>query len=155
MLRSFDFDGEQVRRCPLNKALNTYWNDQHLRNQRVASRALPSMDIPGRALTRELIGTPAEVRRRGGLIPSWVVFGMIILSAFALCVTVNMRTHAERISSAAQYEKVSSDVDRLRRANAALESEVRDLKSNPRAIEMAARERLNMVRPNEIIVPIR
>jgi cell division protein FtsB len=137
----------------LNKAANTYWVDDRLRAQRVATRALPSL-APARELSREIIGTRTEVRRRGGVIPSWVVFGMIILATFALCVTVTMRTRAEMRVASQQHEKLSVDVETLRHTNAALKQEVSSLRSDSRAIETAARTRLNMVRANEIVVPV-
>ncbi|HYE65592.1 MAG TPA: septum formation initiator family protein [Pyrinomonadaceae bacterium] len=137
----------------MNKAVNTYWVDDRLRTQRVAARALPTL-MPARDLSREIIGTRTDVRRRGGLIPSWVIFGMIILATFALCVTVTMRTHAEMRAASQQYEQMNADVEMLRSSNAALELEVRRLRTDPRAIESAARTRLNMVRPNEIVVPV-
>jgi cell division protein FtsB len=65
-----------------------------------------------------------------------------------------MRTHAERAAATQQFERMSSEVNNLRNGNAALASEVGRLRSDPRAIEAAARERLKMVRSNEIIVPI-
>jgi cell division protein FtsB len=138
----------------LNKAANTYWVDNRLRAQRVATRAIPSLSSPARDLSREIIGTRTEIRRRGGLIPSWVVFVTIILATFAICVTVTMRTHAERGAAALQYERINSEVETLRNNNAVLASEVKHLRSDPRSIESASRERLRMVRANEIIVPI-
>jgi cell division protein FtsL len=136
----------------LNRVANTYWDDR-LRAQRVATRALPSL-APVRDLPVELVGTRTEVRRRGGIIPSWTIFVAIILATFALCVTVTMRTRAEVRAASVQYEKMSTDVEALRNNNASLEQEVKRLRHNPRAIESAARARLNMVRANEIIVPV-
>jgi cell division protein FtsB len=52
------------------------------------------------------------------------------------------------------YVKIQTDVQTLRTSNIALRAEVQQLRSNPRAIESAARTRLNMVRDNEILVPI-
>ncbi len=138
----------------MNKAANTYWIDNRLQAQRVATRALPDLASPARELSREIIGTRTEIRRRGGLVPSWVAFVTIILATFALCVTVTMRTHAEMRSASQQYEKISSEVVTLRNTNATLASEVNHLRNDPRYIESAARERLKMARANEIIVPI-
>jgi cell division protein FtsL len=138
----------------LNKAANTYWVDNRLRAQRVATRALPSLASPARDLSWEIIGTRTEIRRRGGLVPSWVVFVMIILATFALCVSVTMRTHAEMSAASQQYQMINSEVETLRNSNAALASEVKRLQSDPRSIESAAREQLKMARVNEIIVPI-
>ena len=137
----------------MNKAANTYWVDDRLRAQRVAARALPSL-APARDLSREIIGTRTEVRRRGGIIPSWVVFGIIILATFALCATVTMRTRAEMHSASQQHEKIKSDVEALRHSNGTLEQEVSSLrKADRKVIETEARTRLNMVRANEIVVP--
>lgn len=137
----------------MNKAANSYWIDERLRGQRVAARSLPAissaLDLP-----REIIGTRTEIRRRGGIIPSWVLFATIILATFALCLTVTMRTHAEMRAASEQYERINTDVEKLRSTNAQIETEVRRLRSDPRAIEAAARARLNMVRDNEIIVPV-
>ena len=137
----------------MNRVANTYYWDNRLRAQRVASRALPNL-APVRDLPAEIIGTRTEVRRRGGIIPSWTVFAIIILATFALCVTVTMRTRAEMRVASEQYQEINTDVERLRNNNAAIEQEVKRLRSNPRAIESAARARLNMVRANEIIVPV-
>jgi cell division protein FtsB len=137
----------------LNKAANSYWIDDRLRAQRVAARSFPAvtsaLDLP-----REIIGTRTEIRRRGGIIPSWVLFATIILATFTLCVTVTIRTHAEMRAASDQYERINTDVEKLRGVNAQLETEVQRLRTDPRAIEAAARTRLNMVRANEIIVPV-
>ncbi|MGA9995500.1 MAG: septum formation initiator family protein [Pyrinomonadaceae bacterium] len=137
----------------MNRAANTYWTDDRLRAQRVSTRATASLE-PVREISREIVGTRTEIRRRGGLVPSWVLFGMIIMATFALCLTVTMRTHAEMRTASGQYEKINADVESLRSANATLASEVHRLRTDKRAIESAARARLNMVRANEIIVPV-
>lgn len=105
-------------------------------------------------ISREIIGTPAEVRQRGGVIPAWVIFGMIILAAFAICVAVTMRTRTRMSLASQQYVRMQTDVEGLRNANQSLRVEIERLKTDPRAIEVAARSRLNMVRANEIVVPI-
>jgi cell division protein FtsB len=53
-----------------------------------------------------------------------------------------------------QFVRMQSDVQTLRDTNNLLRFEVEQLRNNPRAIESAARKRLNMVRSNEILVPI-
>jgi cell division protein FtsL len=79
---------------------------------------------------------------------------MIMLATFSVCVTVTIRTHGEATAASSQYVKVQQDVDALRRGNAVLQSEIRRLSSDPKAIESAARSQLNMARANEIIVPV-
>lgn len=53
-----------------------------------------------------------------------------------------------------QYVRMQSDVEGLRNANQNLRREIDQLRNDPRAIEAAARSRLNMVRANEIVVPV-
>ena len=137
----------------MSKLANTYWVDERIRSQRVAPRtgatvsSMPQISI-------DIIGSRTEVRRRGGLVPSWVVFGMILLATFAVCLTVNMRTYAKFQSAAQQFSAMESDVEALRNVNQSLKSEVERLRKDPRTIEAAARARLNMVRSNEYVVPV-
>jgi cell division protein FtsB len=107
-----------------------------------------------RELSLDIIGSPVEVRRRGGLIPAWVIFGMIILATFAICVAVTMRTRTKMSLASQQYVRMQTDVEGLRNANESLRLEIEQLRSDPRTIEAAARSRLNMVRANEIVVPV-
>jgi len=137
----------------LNKAANTYWTDSRLNAQRPAARPL-TLAAPARELSRELVGTRAEVRRRGGLIPSWAVFTMIMLATFALCVTVTMRTHAEMRGAEQKFSQMRTEVQALSNTNDSLRREAERLQNDPRAIEAAARARLNMVRANEFVVPV-
>ena len=53
-----------------------------------------------------------------------------------------------------QYVRMQSDVEGLRNANQTLRKEIEQLRNDPRTIEAAARSRLNMVRANEIVVPV-
>ena len=137
----------------MNKVANSYWTDSRLAAQRPASRGL-SLPLSAAELSRELVGTRAEVRRRGGIIPSWVVFTMIMLATFALCVSVTMRTHAQMLGAGQRYAQMDADVQSLRNSNESLRHEVERLRKDPRAIESAARTRLNMVRANEIVIPV-
>jgi cell division protein FtsB len=135
----------------LSKVANTYWVDERIRAQKVVPRAASVVSV--REVSLDLIGARADVRREG-LIPSWVMFGMILLAAFAVCITVNMRTRTKMITATEQYALIQTDVEALRNANKTLEQEVNQLRNDPRAIEAAARSRLNMVRSNEIVVPV-
>ena len=137
----------------MSRVINTYWVDERIRAQRVAPRvASPLASM--RELSLDIIGSPAEVRRRGGLIPAWVIFGMIILATFAICVAVTMRTRTRMFLASQQYVRMQTDVEGLRNANESLRLEIEQLRSDPRTIEAAARSRLNMVRANEIVVPV-
>ena len=137
----------------MSRVANTYWVDERIQSQRVAPRDASAL-APMRAVSLDIIGTRTEVRRRGGIIPSWVMFGIVILTMSAVCVTVAMRTRARMNLASQQYLKMHSDVEALRSSNQVLRTEVEQLRNNPRAIEAAARSRLNMVRANEIVVPV-
>ena len=138
----------------MSKVANTYWVDERIRSQRVLPRSANASLASVQQISAEIIGSRTEVRRRGGIIPSWVVFSMILLATLAVCVTVNMRTRAKFQVAAQQFSVMQSDVETLRNINESLKAEVEQLHSDPRAIESAARARLNMVRNNEYVVPI-
>jgi cell division protein FtsB len=137
----------------LSRVINSYWVDERIRAQRVVPRA-SSPFASVREISLDIIGTPAEVRRRGGVIPAWVIFGMIILGTFAICVAVTMRTRTRMSVASQQYVRMQTDVEELRNANQSLRVEIEQLRSDPRTIEAAVRSRLNMVRANEIVVPV-
>lgn len=137
----------------MNKAADAYWTDSRLAAQRPAARPFP-LAVPAAELSRELIGTRTEVRRRGGIVPSWVIFATVVLATFALCLSVTVRTHAEMRAAGQRVEQVQTDVQSLRNTNESLRREVQRLRSDSRAIESAARSRLNMVRPNEVVIPV-
>lgn len=137
----------------MSKVANTYWVDERIRAQHVAPRTNSSL-ASVQQVSIEILGTRTEVRRRGGIIPSWVVFGMILLATLAVCVTVNMRTRAKVQIAAQQHTAMQTDVESLRTVNQSLKTEVQKLRSDPRTIELAARNRLNMIRSNEYVVPV-
>ncbi|MEA2206609.1 MAG: hypothetical protein QOE77_3385 [Blastocatellia bacterium] len=137
----------------MSRVINSYWVDERIRAQRVVPRASTSF-ASVREISQDIIGTPAEVRRRGGIIPAWVIFGMIILATFSICVAVTMRTRTKMSLASQQYARLQSDVDGLRNSNQSLRQEIQQLSTDPRTIEAAARTRLNMVRANEIVIPV-
>lgn len=137
----------------MSKVANSYWVDERIRAQRVAPRASSSL-ASVQQISIDILGTRTEVRRRGGIIPSWVVFGMILLATFAVCVTVNMRTRAKVQIAAQQLNAMQTDVEVLRNINQSLKADVQRLRTDPRTIELAARAHLNMVRSNEFVVPV-
>ena len=133
---------------------NPFWTDARLATQRPAERAftLPSPAIEAGV---ETVGTRAVARRRDISVPSWVFFCTIMLATFAVCVTVTMRADAAMHGAAQRYEQMSTDVGQIRDTNETLKREVERLRSDPRAIETAARARLNMLHPNEVVVPLK
>ncbi len=133
---------------------NPFWIDERLATQRPAVRAL-SLPSPALEAGAEAFGARAAARGRDFSVPSWVVFCMIMLASFAVCVTVTMRADAAMRGAAQEYRQMSSEVEKISETNTALRQEVERLRKDPRAIEAAARTRLNMVHPNEVVVPLK
>ena len=80
---------------------------------------------------------------------------MVLLASLAICSTVITRTRAELKASSLQYGRMAAEIDTMRRSNAALQTEIHRISSDPRMIESAARSRLGMVKPDDIVVPIK
>jgi len=118
----------------------------------VTARTLPALPrVP--EVPREFVNDAiAVVRRHAGFVPPWVVFGMVLLGTLAVCATATMRARVELQNSFAQHQRIINDIGDLRKGNAALRAEVVGLQTDANTIEAAARSRLNMVRPNEIVV---
>jgi cell division protein FtsB len=134
-------------------AANLNWNDSRLDAQRPVARAF-ALPSPAAETVVGVVGTRANARRREFSIPSWVVFSMLMLATFAVCVTVTMRTHAARGAAEQKYLQMETEVQTIRDRNASLRHDVERLRTDKKTKEAVVRERLNMVRANEIVVPL-
>lgn len=134
-------------------AANPYWTDSRLAAQQPVARAL-TLPSTSQVTSPDAVVSRPGVRRRGLMIPSWVIFCTIMLATFAVCVTMTMRTHAKMLSAEHEFGQMSTDVQKIRGQNEALKQEVNRLTSDRRAIETLARESMNMVRANEVVVPL-
>ena len=130
----------------MNSVGNTYWLSNRPVNQRVAAQALPSRELSSKWLSA-MVGWFR-------LLPSWILLAMILIATLGICSTVIMRSRAEVRASSTEYSRISSEIDSMRRSNASLQVEIRRIASDPSTIESAARERLGMVRPHDVVVPI-
>jgi cell division protein FtsB len=128
---------------------NTSWLAGRQVTQRVAVQQLPA--LPFSSISQPIVGT---ARRAIAYIPSWVFLAMILLAAVGVCSTVILRSRTQLRLAETQYGRMSSDIELIRRSNLALQSEIRRMSSEPATIESAARVRLGMVRPGDIVVPI-
>lgn len=133
----------------MNKVASSYWVDARFTARNSATHTFaPATTTGARAATR----SRAKARRAN--VSSFAVFGMVIVTMFALCLTVTLRTHAEAQTAASHHASVNAEVEALRDTNTELLRRVEQLRTDPRAIETAARERLGMVRPSDVIVPV-
>jgi cell division protein FtsB len=133
----------------LNRVSNTYWLSTRPGPQRVAAQPLPAISI--REVSRYFIPTTVG---RIGLVPSWVLLGMVLLATLGICGAVIMRTRAESRASLLQFQQMNGEIDAVRRVNDSLRLEIRRMTNDPNIIESAARTRLGMVRPNDVVIPI-
>ena len=133
---------------------NPFWTDARLATQRPAVRAF-TLPSPALEAGAEAVVTRAGARGRAFSIPSWVFFCTIMLATFAVCVTVTMRADAALRGASQKYEQMNTDVEKVRETNDTLRRQVERLREDRRTIEAAARSRLNMVRPNEVVVPLK
>jgi cell division protein FtsB len=101
-----------------------------------------------------LVGTPSEVRRRGGVIPSWVPLTAVGLALVMLCFSAAIRTRAALNEAKTRFETEAARVEQIRNGNAALQAELKRLAEDPAAIAEAAHQ-YGMIRPNEKMVMLR
>ena len=133
----------------MNSSGTTHWLSARTINQGLVAQGFPSFEDS--AESRSLISTAiASIIA----IPGWVILGMVLLATVGICATVIVRTRAELAASALQYQRMTNEVAVMRRTNDSLQTEIKRMTSDPRAIETSARVRLGMVRPTDIVVPI-
>ena len=99
---------------------------------------------------RDLITVGVRVTR----VPFWAFFATVMLAATAVCATVILSTHNQLTVASSENQRMAAQLTSLRQANQRLEVDVRRITSDTSAIEVAARERLGMVRPTDVVVPI-
>ena len=128
---------------------NTEWLRNRAPRYSVAAQALPVTSA--RESTREIVLPAIQWIT---LLPSWTLLAMIVLAATAVCATVIVKARSEFQSSSIQRDQMVSEIDSLRRMNGSLELEIRRLTNDSHTIELAARERLGMVMPSDIVVPV-
>lgn len=149
----------------MNKVVNTYSLNNRLAANRPTSFAAATaarpvngtsqrktpVYLPGRAEARERVARRAAARKNN-LIPTWIIFVLIVALTFALCAILNVKIRSEMHEEQHQQRLLQSEIEQLQINNSALADEVHRLQSDPATIERAARERLNMVAPGERVL---
>lgn len=133
----------------MNHAANSSW----LRSRQLMTMTTESPVTLG-WLTRSPQMVDRAVTNAVTLLPSWVYLGMILVAAVGICLTVNYRGHNQLSSAERQFNQMRTEIDAFRRSNASLETEVLRITTEPASIESAARARLGMVRPTDVVVPL-
>src|SRR5581483_3054701 len=138
-----------TRRCFLDNAKTIGWLTNRATIYDLATQSVPTSRAA--ASPREILGTAATALN---LFPSWAILAMILIATTAVCCTVIARSQAEFSASVSQHQHMASEIDSLRQANQSLQVEITKLTNDSHTIELAARQRLGMVRANDIIVPM-
>lgn len=133
----------------MNRVTNVYHQNARQLNTRVTAQELHAPTF--RTHSRTVDGVARDAL---AFVPSWIYLGMVVLAAAAICVTVNLRGHAELQSAETQFQRIAFDIESLRRTNSDLQVAVFRINSEPAIIERTARARLGMVRPTDIVVPM-
>jgi cell division protein FtsB len=99
---------------------------------------------------RPVTAAVSPVRRR--TIHLLLVFVTLVLVVDAL---VGDKGLMQTIRARRQYREVTASLDDLRRRNAGLRENIRQLREDPAAIEALARKELGLVRPGEVLFIIK
>ena len=100
------------------------------------------------------VGDLMTVGVRVTRVPFWAMFATVMLAATAVCATVILSSQNQLRVASNEYQRMTAQITSLRQSNQRLEGDVRRITSDTSAIEVAARERLGMVRPTDVVVPI-
>lgn len=133
----------------MNHAANSSW----LRSRQLMTRT-PASQVPLATFAQYSRTLDRTITSSIKLLPSWVYLAMILVAAVAICLTVNLRGHNQLTAAQRQFSQMETEITALRRANASLQTEVLRITTEPATIESAARARLGMVRPTDIVVPL-
>jgi cell division protein FtsB len=88
-------------------------------------------------------------------LPGYVWLAMIIIAAAALSFGTIARARGEMRQARTAHAQAHAQVKLVESANELLKSRLQNLQQDHRAIERAAQDRLNYVRPNEVVVSTR
>ena len=136
----------------MNRLVSNSWPTRRPTQAVIAQR--PGY-FPSREIYRSVAPSIAAIGRSFALLPSSLMLIMILVASSAICWAVIARSQSEFQSSYSQYGRMVSDIEAVRRSNATLQIEIRRLESEPTMIETAARRKLGMVKPTDIVVPRR
>jgi cell division protein FtsB len=127
---------------------NTDWLLNRAATRPAVAQRIAVLGNPG-LTARDFVLPVVESAR---LIPSWVILATVLIATAAICGTAVIRARAELSASFAQSQQVEAEIRNLREANQSLQRDIQRLTKDPSAIELAARERLGMVKANDIVI---
>ena len=123
-------------RCCLSQVLNTYWDE---RIERIGAAEKTNPIVKRRVRARRLLDA---------------VILTIILAAAATCVSVYTRARGELEAAMMKHQAAGEKVDDLTIKVQKLERDVKQLRTDPRVIELFARQRFGFVRAGDVVIKI-
>jgi cell division protein FtsB len=92
---------------------------------------------------------------RGLYIPNSVWLVMIMVAALAISVSTALRSREQARNAQISYEQTADRVVQMQAENQRIRDRIKQLREDPRAAELAARDQLNYLRPNEVAVKLK
>lgn len=92
---------------------------------------------------------------RGLYIPNSVWLVMIVVAALAISVSTAIRAREQARSAQISFDQTSERVKLMQVENQRIRERIKQLREDPRAAELAARDQLNYLRPNEVAVKLK
>ena len=92
---------------------------------------------------------------RGLYLPNYVWLVMIMIAALAISVSTALRAREQARNAQVSYAQTADRVAQMRAENERIRQRIKQLREDPRATEIAAREQLNYLRPNEVAVKLK
>ncbi len=84
----------------------------------------------------------------------WLAAAMLLVIPFLINEVAGQSGYLARREQRRQIEALTSDIERLQEEHGQLSGQIRDLRSDPAAIERYAREQLHLARPGEPVVTL-
>lgn len=88
-------------------------------------------------------------------IPGYVWMAMIVIAALAISISTAMRAREQARNAQASYQQTAERMRLMQAENEQIRTHIKQLKDDPRATELAAREQLHYVAQNEVAVKVR
>ena len=120
----------------MSQALNTYWDE---RVERIGAAEKTNPIVKRRVRAQRLLDA---------------VILTIILAAAATCVSVYTRARGELDAAMMKHQAVGGKVDDLTIKVQKLERDVKQLRTDPRVIELFARQRFGFVRAGDVVIKV-
>ena len=113
----------------------------------------PTPAAERRPRVRQRLRTPLEAQQWRRKMTAYALYAV----AFVLIVNalIGDSGYLATLSGKGEQERVTREVALLRLKNQALQEKIERLKHDPAAVEQAAREKLNVLRPDEVMVVVK